>query len=342
MKAVLLAAGEGKRLRPATLSRPKPFLPIAGTTLFHHNLHCLKRAGVNDFLVIINYMKEKVVKILEKDGLLWIDQGEPKGTGHAVMATKGAISGKFFVAYSDVYLPCDVFERASRSTSDFVVVAAEVEKPWEFGVIMLEEGKFRGIVEKPRKGEEPSNLVIAGLFMFNDSIYDYLDRISVSPRGEYELTDAITQASKDVEIEVIVSHKWMDAGRPPDFLRVQRFMMNGVQVHETSEVRDSKLIPPVIIGPHVRVKSSIVGPYVYLEGNNEVFDSELSDAVVMIGSSLSSSTIKWAIISENNRIDSSKLLPGPEGFSAVTAPNISLEGCTISSARIWSEKDCSP
>ncbi len=342
MKAVLLAAGEGKRLRPATLSRPKPFLPIAGTTLFHHNLSCLRRAGVTDFLVVVNYMKDRVTKILERDGLSWIDQGEPMGTGHAVMVTRGTMSGRFFVSYSDVYLPCGVFEKASRSASDFVVVAAEVEKPWEFGVILLEGGKFKGIIEKPRKGEEPSNLVVAGLFVFNESIYDYLDRISVSPRGEYELTDAITQASKEVNVEVIISHKWADAGRPFDFLRVQRFMMNGVQVHETSEVRGSKIIPPVIIGPDVRVEGSVLGPYVYLEGSNEVIDSELSDAVVMKGSSINSSTVKWAIISDNNLVESSKLLPGPEGFSAVTAPDISLEGCTMSSVRVWSEEDCSP
>ncbi len=341
MNAVLLAAGEGKRLRPATLSRPKPFLPIAGTTLFHHNLSCLKNSGADDFLVVINYMKDKVSKIVEGEGLSWVDQGEPKGTGHAVMVVRGKVSGRFFVSYSDVYLPCEVFKRAADSRSDFVIVAAEVDKPWEFGVIVLDRGRFKGIVEKPERGKEPSNLVIAGLFLFEDSIFDYLDKIRLSPRGEYELTDAITQAAEDVDVDVIVSPEWMDAGRPQDFLSVQRMLMSETVIHETAEVKDSRVIPPVVIGPNVRVEGSVVGPYVYLEGDNEVYDSKISDSVVMRGSWLRSSFVEGAIISDKNLIKSSKLTYGEEGFSAVTAPGISLVECSLSSARVWSERDCS-
>ncbi len=339
MRAVLLAAGEGKRLRPATLSRPKPFLPLAGTTLFNHNLRCLNELGVRDPVVVINYMKERVSQLLDSIGIRWVDQGEPKGTGHALMVAREWVRGKFVVSYSDVYLPCKVFREAASVNSDYVVVAARVETPWEFGVIKLEDGKFKGIVEKPPRGEEPSNLVVAGLFVFNDSIFDYLELLKPSPRGEYELTEAITTAAEK-DIAVVISDEWLDAGRPRDFLKAQRILFNGSRVHETSRVINSKIIPPVIVGPNSEVRDSTIGPFVYLEGENRVSNATVSDSVLMRGSEVLESDVSWAILADGSRVLKSKAVPGPEGFSLVTAPEVVIIGCLLSSERAWSSKRC--
>ncbi len=357
MRAVLLAAGEGKRLRPVTLERPKPVIPLAGFSLAHYHLSLLSSLGVDEVAVVVGFGEEKVKAILG-DGrelgveITYVRQDHQLGTAHALMVAERWLGGSepFLLIYSDVYLPPNtpkaLLSAIEENGAEAAVAVASVERPWEFGVVEADSrGRLRRIVEKPRRGEEPSNLVIAGAFALRRSIFDELRNTKPSPRGELELTDSITMlASRSDVLLVRVGDRWTDAGRPGDLLKASAYLLddvaesrlprtllklvNGRFYLKKSTEEGAEIRPPVFVGTGAVLKEgSILGPYAVLEGFNSVGSgSSVEYSILLSGSSVGArSRVKRAILCSNSSLPpETEALPGDGGFSVVVGPSRKL------------------
>ncbi len=349
MKAALLAAGKGKRLRPATEARPKPLLPIAGSTLFEYNLSLISDLQV---YAVVSYRKELFIDLSRHLNFRIVDQGKPMGTGHAVIKLGEEVRDDILLIYADIYLPPDSVERILSYCDkyDHVVAVTPVEKPWEFGVVELSSGLLKRIVEKPKKGEEPSNLIVAGAFFLSQSIFDHLMDVTLSPRGELELTDALTlAASRGERVGVVTVSPWVDAGRPSDFLIAQKYLLNDVisgerpppdgyvlegdiLISNTGIIESSELEGPSVVAG--LLKGSTLGPYSYLEAGSRAVNSKIFNSIVMRGSSILSSEVMDSLIADGGLVEGSTLV------RSVTAPSSRVVGCSVEGEKVWESRVC--
>jgi NDP-sugar pyrophosphorylase family protein len=217
MKAVVLASGLGKRMRPLTNDRPKALVEFKGKPLLEHVLESLEKAGVEEAVIVVGYfpdlVKKRFGKRFGKVRLKYALQRIPMGTGHAVLQAKGKVRGKFLVCYGDVIVEPGLWKRLWKKQVFEAVVAVRPEKnPERFGVALTKGGKLVRIVEKPKTRVE-SSLVNAGAYAFSQKVFSALKGIKLSPRGEFELTDAVNAlASKGKAGFVLYKGKCLDIG----------------------------------------------------------------------------------------------------------------------------------
>ncbi len=228
MKAVILAAGKGTRMKEITDSVPKPMLKVGGRPMLWHVLSALRGAGVDQAAVIVGYMSESIVSYFG-DGevvgvrLSYFVQEEQNGTGKAADPAREFLSdGPFFYSYGDIITSPSVYaamyaDFESRPT-DLLLAVREVDDPSRFGAVAADGGRITDIVEKPAPGTEPSKWVNAGIFISRPALFDYTSRLELSPRGEYEIPDAIRMMIADGLI--VRAHEvdagWRDVGTPED------------------------------------------------------------------------------------------------------------------------------
>ena len=231
MKAIILSAGEGTRMRPLTLTKPKTMLPVAGKPIIQYNIEALRDCGVKDILLIVGY-KEEIVRDYFKDGhqlgvnISYATQSKLEGTADAIGYAKDFIEDSLISLNGDIILDVDILteiiEDYEKSKPDTLMVLTEVEDPSAFGVVELDGEKVINIVEKPKKEEAPSNLVNTGIYIFNKDIFDKIEKTEVSPRGEYEITDSLSLQIADGKI--VKGHKttkeWMDIGKPWELIEM--------------------------------------------------------------------------------------------------------------------------
>ncbi len=314
MEAVILAAGFGRGLEPITHTRPKPLLPVVDRTLLEYHLDNLERIGaVERVVVVANYMVEKVRERVGEVGerypfeLEVVDQGRPLGTGHALLKGLEAVkSESVLVVYVDsVYSPEDL-RRISESPSPYLVAAFRVDDPRDYGALVCgPSGELRDLVEKP--SQPVSNLVNAGIYKLSTGIAAHLEKLEPSPRGEYELTDAIRMLARSgSRVGVFELEYWRDLGRPWRYLdfcvevlrkrvRTERIIgrveegariRGPVYVGEGSEVLSGTYIEGpayigdgVVLGPNAYVRPGTV----ILSGSRVGFSVEVKASVVMEG-----------------------------------------------------------
>ncbi len=275
MKAVVLAAGEGVRLRPLTLTRPKHLLPVGGKPLIVRLLESLKSVGIRE-AVLVTYYKADMLKNYLKSGeslgmsLEYVSQRGVLGTADAVLRAEEHVRGEpFLVVYGDLLVSPEAvrrvvedFRKGGASASMAVV---EVERPWSYGVVSLEEGRVKAIVEKPPKGREPSNLANAGVYVFSEDVFRFLKKTGKSVRGEYELTDTITAMVEDgLEVRAVEvdPEDWMDVGYPWSLLEANERVLKNLEAKILGEVEEGAVIKgPVYVGEGARVRSGA-----YVEG----------------------------------------------------------------------------
>lgn len=281
MKAILLAAGEGKRMRPLTANRPKVLLPAGPEPLLGRLLRQLAAAGVHDVTVVTHY-KAEAVEGFVGDGSRWglratfAPQGAARGTGHAVAAAKPADDEPFLILNGDVWLPEAALAQVVRGGPG-TLAAATVEDPTAYGVFELQGGKAVRVHEK--SAQPPSNLANAGVYHAPAGFARLVRDLKPSPRGELELTDALQQSFDATGgWNVVIVKDWLDVGRPWDLLAAAEralaempesrrgtveagaTLKGKVIVAEGAVVKAGSYIEgPVYIGPR-----AIVGPNCYL------------------------------------------------------------------------------
>jgi len=307
MQTVVLAAGKGTRMRPLTDSTPKPMLPVAGAPLVCHCLRDAIAAGATRIVVVVGYEADTVRRAL--DDRSWpvpvetVTQSEQRGTADAVAAARAALTAApFAVLNGDV-----LYDRSSLAAlydAGPAVGSFRVDDPSAYGVLRVDDGRVRGVEEKP--DDPPSDLVNAGAYVFPAAALDWLD-VGESARGEAELTDVLQRACETVEVAAVGFDRWLDVGRPWELLAANEWKLAtqardiAGDVAADATVRGSVVIergatiePGVVIeGPAYIGTDSHIGPNAYVRGATALgagvrvgHGVEVKNSVIMSGTAV--------------------------------------------------------
>ncbi len=305
---MLLAAGKGERLEPITHTRPKPFVPVLGSTLIERNLSIIRSllGNVEVFVVISDSTDPEYERFFSRlNNVKIVRQGEKKGTGGALSYVP-VTSDEIAIIYGDIYIDRDSLSRVLAYEGN-AILGVEVPNPSEYGALLLDsEGYLNGIVEK--SPTPPSNLVNGGIYKLSSSIFDYIDSLKLSPRGEYEFTDALTAFARNQRIKVIKNMgSWKDVGKPWDVIDINKQELDSRPEKLEGEIEENvKMIGKIIVeegakilsgtrieGPAYIGKNSIVGPNSYVRpytilGQDVKIGSfvEIKETVVMEGTKI--------------------------------------------------------
>ena len=194
MECVVLAAGEGKRMRPLTAKRPKVMLPLANRPMMEHLVLAARDAGITDFVFVVGYGEREIRKYFG-DGAAWgihiayAAQRHQHGTADAVRSARDLVTGPFLLLNGDMILKTgDIVNLCSKQAPCMGI--STTDHPGDYGVVLEEGGIITSLEEKSKQPK--SNLINAGAYLFSQDIFDLIDRVQPSPRGELELTDALT------------------------------------------------------------------------------------------------------------------------------------------------------
>ncbi len=272
-KAVILAAGPGKRLAPITSTRPKHLIPIAGKPILQYTIESLKNIGITDILLIVGYKKEQIRSYF-KNGkdlgvhISYMEQKEFLGTAHATKLAKNFVANDTFLLLNgdvimDFHVYKKVIEHAKNETN--IIVGKRVENPQKYGVIVCDkDGYMKKIVEKPSDNSF-GNLINAGVYQFTSKIFNAIEETKLSARKEYELTDSLDiflKKSNKIWALDVSDYYWNDIGRPWDILDANKFFLEKMQNNILGIVEDGVTIKGnVYIG-----KGTVIKAGTYIEG----------------------------------------------------------------------------
>ncbi|NWF86366.1 NTP transferase domain-containing protein [Candidatus Bathyarchaeota archaeon] len=283
MKAVVLAAGEGIRLQPITATRPKHLIKVGGKPILEHCLSAVKDAGIDEALIIVHYMEDAIRRYFG-DGKrvgLKIDYAKQEamlGTGNAVSIAEPYVKDDFLIVNGDLLFSAEavksVIDSHKKEKPAATMAAVPVENPEDYGIIELKEEKHvKRIVEKPSRKESPTNLANAGIYAFSTEIFDKIKATSASARGEWEITDAISQLAKEKTVLAVTipKNEWVDIGRPWNLLEANRWALTKMK-HKVCGIIEhgAHLTGPVTIVESAQIRSGV-----YIEG--PAFIDENSD-----------------------------------------------------------------
>ncbi|WP_255196474.1 UTP--glucose-1-phosphate uridylyltransferase AglF [Halorarius litoreus] len=245
MKAVVLAAGRGTRLRPLTDDKPKAMVEVDGKPILTYCLETLRTLGATEFIIVVGYKKEKIIKYYGDEyagvPITFSHQREPKGLAHALLTARPHIDGDFMLMLGDNIFRAnlsDVVRRQNEARADAAFLIEEVpyEDASRYGVCETNDfGEIERVIEKP--DEPPSNLVMTGFYTLSPAIFPACELIQPSNRGEYEISEAIDLLIRSGRtIDAIRLQGWRkDIGYPEDRDEVeQRLQAASVQSDEFS------------------------------------------------------------------------------------------------------------
>ena len=228
MKAVILAAGKGLRMLPLTADKPKTLIEIDGKPFLLHLLERLYAAGFRDkdIAVVVGYKGEKIEEFLAEHGLdiTVIVQQALVGTGDAVYHTREFVDEEdFIVVGGDNLFSADDLLRIQKEDEFCYVAGWKVEDPSRYGVLVCKGDVLQEIIEKPK--EFVGDLINAGLYKFTPDIFEALEEIELSERGELELTDAISLLAESRKVKVMMLQDyWLDLGKKEDIEKIGEFL----------------------------------------------------------------------------------------------------------------------
>jgi bifunctional UDP-N-acetylglucosamine pyrophosphorylase/glucosamine-1-phosphate N-acetyltransferase len=278
LKALILAAGEGIRLQPLSLTRPKVMLPIAGKPLLQSIVESLKSSGIKDICIIVGYLQD-TIRGFFRDGsqfgvnLCYIEQKKPRGTADAISLAEEFVNGDdFLMSNGDVLIKREEYGKLVKDhvskKSEISMALYQVEDPSQFGVAELSgSDRVTKIMEKPARGQTDSNLANCGIYAFSSKIFDAIRKTSESSRGEYEITASIQQmldSDKALVRAYEIHDWWIHIGQPWDLLEA-----NEILLKEYSEdyVVEGEIEDQVTIKPPLKLgKGSILRAGTYVEG----------------------------------------------------------------------------
>lgn len=276
MKALILAAGEGTRLRPLTTNIPKPLLTVAGRPYLAHLVKALGDAGIKEQVILVGW-KANRVKEFFGDGkqlgveLSYLEQKERLGTANAIGVAEGAIDGDFVCVNGDVVMAPEAVTgmvSAFRKDRKPFMGVAEVPDPQRFGVVQQDNGKLVRIIEKP--ADPPSNLINGGFFGLTPDVFGHIRRTERSSRGEYEFTDTLNMMAAQTEVAVRkIEGEWMDVGYPWELLRANEYLMSLLKRDIKGTIEEGAVLKGEVVveeGALVRSGSYIEGPVYISKG----------------------------------------------------------------------------
>ncbi len=306
MQTVILAAGQGTRMRPLTDRRPKPMLPVADRPLMAHTADAAVEAGATELLLVVGYEADDVRGYFGDEyrntPVRYAVQAEQRGTAHAVRAAREHIEGAFAVLNGDdIYDPDSVTRLFEGGPA---VGTYAVENPRPYGVFDIADGVVEGIVEKP--AQPPSNRVNVGAYVFPAAAREWLD-VEESERGEEEVTDVLARVVHERSVRAIGVDRWMGVGRPWELLEANEWKLGDLdreirgEVAATADLRGDVVVeegatvePGVVVEGPVLVRAGAhVGPNAYVRGHTLLGENtrignavEVKNSVVMAGAAV--------------------------------------------------------
>ncbi len=289
-------AGRGSRLRPHTLTVPKPLIPIAGKPIVQRLVEDIaKVAGqpIEEVAFIIgdfgDEVKASLIQIAEKLGAKGsvYAQDEPLGTAHAIKCAEASMQGDVVVAFADTLFCADF---VLDTNSDGVIWVKKVEDPSAFGVVKLDDyGFITDFVEKPQTFV--SDLAIIGIYYFKSAEklmeeINYIMDNNIMQGGEYQLTTALENLrQKGAKFSLGKVNDWMDCGNKNATVetnsKILQYEKESVSSFPSSaKIENSLIIPPCFIGENVVIKNSKIGPNVSLGNNTEVVNSNIDNSLI--------------------------------------------------------------
>lgn len=271
MKAVILAAGEGTRLRPFTVSRPKVMIPIGNRPILEYVVRALAANGITDIILVVGYMKERIMSFFGNGSQFGVKisyalQEKQLGTAHAALTVRNQIKDDFIMVAGDNIIDAQAISDLLKHKGNIALLVTDSEMPSKYGVVQIEAGRVVDIIEKPEKGE--SNIISTGIYRFPPSIFKYLEKGVME--GKSGITHVLHSCISKVDLEVVRSTgRWMDAVYPWDLIRLNEYAsdLTGQEISGTIE-GGVTLRGPVHIGAGTKIKagSYIEGPVTIGEG----------------------------------------------------------------------------
>ncbi|MBA7599494.1 Bifunctional protein GlmU [subsurface metagenome] len=303
LKVILPVAGSGTRLRPHTHTRPKVLLGVAGKPILGHIMEEIIKLPVSEVIFIVGHLGKQIESYITSNFRVktrFIFQKEQKGLGHAIYLTKEFIESDddLIIILGDTIFEVNLNDIIKSKMS--IIGVKEVENPSRFGVVQLKDGKVKGFVEKPEKFI--SNLAIVGIYFIKQpkELLNGLEEIiknGLQTRGEFQLTDGLQSlVEKGHEIGIFPVEGWFDCGKPETLLATNQHLLE--KYHKEVTIKGSFIIPPVLIGKDVKIKRSIIGPYVSIEAGCRIDDSIIKNSIIYSNSSVSMSILFDSIIGE--------------------------------------------
>ncbi|RNB84760.1 glucose-1-phosphate thymidylyltransferase [Brevibacillus panacihumi] len=279
MKGLILCAGRGTRLHPFSYSQPKTLLPVANHPVLHSCIRKLREVGVHDIGIVIHPSQVQIPPLVG-DGsqfgatITFIEQKVPLGIAHAVkLAQPFLLDEPFILLLGDNLLMDSLHGLTStfvHAQSDGAVMVSEVERPQDYGIAEVKDGRLIGVEEKPKQPK--SNLAVIGAYLFTKPIFESIASLQPSARGEYEITDAIqSMIDRGYHIaHVTTNGKYTDVGTIERWLEANRWMLErelGETYHvgATSTLENCTIVGPVLIGEGCHIKDCTIGPYVSIQ-----------------------------------------------------------------------------
>lgn len=320
MNIVIPMAGMGKRLRPHTLTTPKPLIEVAGKSIVRRlceDINQVVGEKIDEIGFIIGdfgkEVEERLLQIAEQlgaKGKIYY-QNEPLGTAHAVWCARESLKGKVTVAFADTLFDAGF---AMNTEEDGIIWTHKVEDPSAFGVVRKNDDEtINGFVEKPK--EFVSNEAIIGIYYFKSgenllSELQYLIDNNITKSGEYQLTDALqNMLDKGLKFKTNDVKEWLDCGNPAATINTNQRVLELKSGKEQLVSRDVKsnnsvIIPPVYIGKGVSINNSVIGPYVSIAEGCEINDCRIENTMIGKQCILSKSVIAESMIGNNVSIKS--------------------------------------
>ncbi len=308
MKGLILSGGKGTRLRPLTYTGAKQLVPVANKPILFYVIESLVEAGITDIGIVVGETRDQIQAAVG-DGqrfgarVTYIYQPEPLGLAHAVKIARDFLGDERFV----MMLGDNIFQGGIRrlvetfqsGTMDCQIVLTPVPDPRQFGVAELQDGRVVRLEEKPK--EPRSNLALVGIYMFDRAIWEAVEAIRPSWRGELEITDAIQYlVERGYEVRAHIHEGWwIDTGKKDDLLEANRLLLQEIEpriegtvdqdsriygkvvIEEGAEVHHSVVRGPAAIGRNTRIVNAYIGPYTSIYHDCLIEGSEIEHSIVL-------------------------------------------------------------
>jgi glucose-1-phosphate thymidylyltransferase len=324
MKIIIPMAGKGKRMRPHTLTVPKPLINVAGKPIVQRLVEDITKVcgeKVDEIAFIIGpdfgkEVEENLIKIAQSQGAKGTIcyQEKALGTAHAIMCAKESITGKTVVAFADTLFKADF---VMDTNQEGVIWVQGIEDPRQFGVVKVNEaGVITDFVEKPETFV--SNLAIIGIYYFKDGDnlkkeLQYLLDNNITEKGEFQLTNALeNMKQKGIAFTPGKVTEWLDCGNKDATVytnqRVLEFIKGSPELKGKNIVTENAvIIEPCYIGDNVIIKNSIVGPHVSIGANSSVNDGVIKNSIIQANTKLSNTVISNSMIGEGAEVKGKSL-----------------------------------
>ena len=308
MKLVIPMAGMGKRLRPHTLTIPKPLLPIAGKPIVQRlveDISNICEEPIEEIAFVIgnfgDEVEAKLRRIAESIGATpkISYQTEALGTAHAILCAKDTLDGKTIVAFADTLFTADF---SLDENQDGIIWVKKIEDPSAFGVVKLNDNNIiTDFVEKP--DHFVSDLAIIGIYYFKDGNYlkeelQYLIDNDIKDKGEYQLTNALeNMKQKGTQFTAAPVNDWLDCGNKDATVSTnQRILEIALENNNGESNVIEGIIEPCYIGDNVKFSNSVIGPYVSIGDNTIIEDSKIENSIIQTNSKIQSAHLTNSMI----------------------------------------------